>query len=814
MNNGAPIVYTEMQSPCSKELPPNCTPAVGTAEEGPAAAMDPVVEEEQDYDEDGSAEEDATAFGAENSDKHTRHKHHRHRGHHKHGRRHHGGYKHHGHHHHKKRHRNHHHKHKANKRKNHKSKHRKQKDHKHRHPYKDLCVAVGDYCGNKLHGCNFVSTTLYRCEAIGEPPKPIEPNSPSCGPPNPGLCVCPASAKVTVCGSTLPEECKATKNTIYDCSAGAGSKPLPVAPCKPGVECVQGPGSEGATCGSGNCDCTGDQEVCSDDFPETCGLEKNAIYQCAKSGKPEKIANLDPKDTCLTVSDGSFCRPNDCKCLNDSLVCGEAFPPKCNLKANAVYNCKKGGDPVFKSECEHPGRCSASKAAADAAFAGPVNDKCVDGCTCGSKGPACTSTFPPECNLPVNSIVQCSGFGAIPTDPQTCEGGSCIVNNGDDFCSNSKCICPGDGDIPVCGSELPKECNAEPNAIYHCPRGKGTKPEKLAQCEPETVCNKKPAPDGAACGGTDCECPGDDDVCGHEFPDSCGLDANAVYKCTLSGRPEKKEDCDAGHACVKLVDGAVCTPDDCKCPSDSDVCGDIFPLSCKINTGNLYTCVKGQDPVLKEACGSGECISSEGSNGECVKDPCKCQAQELVCGLTFPDECKFLKDTLYECSGKDATPEASKNCEFGCLVTAGDDKYKPPDAGPGPCQCPAGGKNRVCGSQLPAECKADRNTVYDCSAGSGSEPERVGPYKPGVECVQGPGDEGAVCGSNNCDCTGEQEVCSNDFPARCGMEPNAIYKCIKTGTPQKIANCDATETCLTVSDGSFCRPDDCRCVDD
>ncbi|KAG0259390.1 hypothetical protein DFQ27_004090, partial [Actinomortierella ambigua] len=41
------------------------------------------------------------------------------------------------------------------------------------HPYQDLCVAVGEFCGNELFGCNFDKNTLYRCDQIGKPPVSI-----------------------------------------------------------------------------------------------------------------------------------------------------------------------------------------------------------------------------------------------------------------------------------------------------------------------------------------------------------------------------------------------------------------------------------------------------------------------------------------------------------------------------------------------------------------------------------------------------------------------------------------------------------------
>ncbi|KAG0032489.1 hypothetical protein BGZ83_004435, partial [Gryganskiella cystojenkinii] len=271
-------------------------------------------------------------------------------------------------------------------------------------------------------------------------------------------------------------------------------------------------------------------------------------------------------------------------------------------------------------------------------------------------------------------------------------------------------------------------------------------------------------------------------VCSDSFPESCGLDKNSIYQCTSSGRAEKVQDCEKSH-CVQLADGAVCRIDKCKCPVDGDVCGVIFPLDCKIPTGNIYTCVYGEDPVLKEECPVG-CIGTVWdfirrisvfevveAMDKCTKDPCKCQERGDACGSTFPKECNFPKDTLYECSGNDATPTEKVKCAKDmCIPTIGDDKCEK-------CLCPAGGTVRICGSHLPEECSADSNAVYDCSAGTDTRPIEIGLCPPGVECVDGAGSNDAICGSFNCDCTGDLVVCSNAFPEKCGLQPNTIYKC-------------------------------------
>ncbi|KAG0201495.1 hypothetical protein BGX33_010271, partial [Mortierella sp. NVP41] len=135
MNNGASIVNIDMQHLCSKDLFPSFTASKDTGE-------NPFVIESFDEDDDSAEEGDTdgqdVAFVSEKNDKHAAyHKYHRNRGHPKRG----------------------------------------YQSLNTMHFYQDRCVADGDICGNRLYGCDFISTTLYRCGAIGEPPKPIDPNS-------------------------------------------------------------------------------------------------------------------------------------------------------------------------------------------------------------------------------------------------------------------------------------------------------------------------------------------------------------------------------------------------------------------------------------------------------------------------------------------------------------------------------------------------------------------------------------------------------------------------------------------------------------
>ncbi|KAG0201708.1 hypothetical protein BGX28_005549 [Mortierella sp. GBA30] len=831
--------YIVMDTPCSKDLPANCKPipydsAVDeTTEDGPNSGdtEDPDTAEEPENSEDPEAgdadtenDEDPEAgddeaqdsdvdsedFESENhghkkqnhtkcKNKHNQHGHcqgqgpHGPHGPHGHGQGRHGSHGHNGSH------------------------------HKNKHPWKDRCVAVGNFCGNKLYGCKFNRTTQYTCKAVGDFPVPIRVNTKICGGTNDvdDKCTCPGPGTGPVCGYELPSECNATANFIYVCRGGKGSKPEVLSICRPGSQCQPKPLPQGAICGSSTCDCSGNNELCSDTFPDKCGLQKNSIYQCSANGEPQLVKTCKGDQVCVTITDGSICTNNNCKCPYDGTVCGEVFPLTCLIKTTALYTCTTGGDPVLVQDC-YPNRCSASKAsfAATAVFEAAAMDQCTDSCTCSGTGTVCGSTFPPTCNLPASNLYQCSGNGQNPVLKTACTLGGCTVNAGDDACSTDPCTCPGLGFAPVCGSDLPAVCNADSNTIYYCPGGSGTQPEVLEICKPGTRCNKKPEPVGAICGSATCDCTGNNEVCSDSFPDNCNVVPNSIYQCTSSGAPQLVKTCDSTQACVSVSDGSICTRTDCKCPDDGTVCGEVFPLYCKIKTTALYTCTKGGDPVLLKDCYPNRCTASvasmsaasvfEAMAADQCADSCKCVSAGKVCGSTFPPSCGLLLSTLYTCSGNGATPVAGQACGAGgCTVNAGDDSCDTNN-----CTCPGDGNSPVCSSLLPTSCNAQPNTIYQCPGGAGTTPEILAVCQPGTLCQSKPPPVGAVCGSSTCNCTGNNEVCSDTFPDNCNVVPNSIYQCTSSGTPQLVKTCDTTQTCISVADGSICVVPNCKCPDD
>ncbi|KAG0359379.1 hypothetical protein BGX24_005781, partial [Mortierella sp. AD032] len=559
------------------------------------------------------------------------------------------------------------------------------------------CAGKGDVCGSTFPPeCNKDPDTLYKCDGgagseptVGEKCKEggckVMHGSDKCAT---NKCTCPAPGTDPVCGADLPAECNAKKEEIYYCPGGTGTEPKVLAVCDPGTVCIKKDSPEGAVCGSPNCDCFGSNEVCSNQFPDKCGLEKNTIYKCSANGKPELVKKCDATQSCVAAGGDAHCVNNDCKCEKDGDVCGEVFPLSCKISTTAVYTCKKGEAPKLKSECYPGGRCDASADSfAAAAIFEALDAVCVSDCTCGGPGPACGHTFPDHCDLDKTTLYKCDGSGTKPTEIEKCKGG-CLSSNGDDRCSTDICTCPS-GTDPVCGADLPSACNAKVNTIYHCPGGSGTAPEPLSECLPGTMCIKKPSPEGAVCGSGTCDCKGDKEVCSNQFPDECGLEKNTVYKCTADGKPEKVKACKDTESCVSLGDEAVCANNDCKCPDDGTICGQAFPPSCKLKATALYTCTKGDNPILYKICDPERCTASKSyftatavfeanAAADVCTSQCLCAGKGPVCGSTFDPDCKLEPSTLYKCDGAGSTPTLIEVCgQGGCTVNNGDDNCNP-----------------------------------------------------------------------------------------------------------------------------------------
>ncbi|KAF9581682.1 hypothetical protein BGW38_001213, partial [Lunasporangiospora selenospora] len=618
-------------------------------------------------------------------------------------------------------------------------------------------------------------------------------------------CTCPGLGFNPVCGSDLPASCNAHRNTIYSCPGGHGTKPVPLELCRQGTECFKEPLPEGASCGGSTCDCQGDVSVCGSSFPSSCGYQKNAIYKCAANGQAEIVKNCTATQDCVWLTDAATCVDGDCKCPANGDVCGEVFPLRCRLSRTMVYTCKKGEIPVASKEC-YPNRCSSSKAALDAAiaFGKPLAETCTDSCKCIAKGTFCGSTFPPKCHYEFSTLYECDGPGGNPMSSEVCEPGGCTVNVGHDTCSKDPCTCPDLTPVPVCGLSLPPSCKADPNTIYICYGSHGTKPEPVKICDPGSVCLKKPSPMGATCGSNTCECKGDHDLCSDGLPKTCNVPANSIYRCGGNGDLALVKQCDSTESCVVRSGEAECASLDCKCPSDGAICGEAFPLSCKLKATALYQCKKGDNPKFVSQCFPGRCGTNGKETEEKCQDSCKCQEAGQVCDSTFPQRCNLAANTLYTCSGEDSDPVLLEKCTKGCNVNAGDDSCVPSNI----CVCTD--TQDVCGSAFPASCNLETGSLYSCAKGPGGSPV-LSKKCPNQKCNVTPGND--QCEPGPCECKNNEDSCGSAFPDSCGLDKNTLYKCSYIGSnPIQGVKCESGN-CLVQSTDDICLPvqKNCKC---
>lgn len=443
----------------------------------------------------------------------------------------------------------------------------------------------------------------------------------------------------------------------------------------------------------------------------------------------------------------------------------------------------------------------------------------------------CGASFPPRCKFDAKTTYKCASAGVTPVAGQSCAKG-CVIQASADICldeggpkNENECSCETVGVGNVCGSDLPASCKAEANTIYTCRDAKQSAPEALSACHPGTLCEKRPFPAGAACGATSCNCTFNGEICSDSIRETCGLDLNSIYRCFPTGdTPVSIHNCDSSSTCVNYNNNANCVSDACICAEEGEVCGDAFPLSCKLKGSTIYTCAKGQAPIAKRDCGLLRCSAALPRTGDRCIDPCSCEGSDVVCGSTFPSTCSLNKNTLYRCSGLGFRPIPITLCGQGqCVVNAGPDTCNGPSThiDPSPediCTCPSSFAP-VCGRKLlRTPCKeiidVDPNLVYHCPGGAGSLPELQHICQPGSICITQPSPVGAACGGRTCNCTGTEEICSSAFKAHCGLGPNNIYKCTPSGTPKLVQQCTSNQVCVTHSNGSQCVPNDCICEKD
>ncbi|KAF9405006.1 hypothetical protein BGZ94_003814, partial [Podila epigama] len=188
---------------------------------------------------------------------------------------------------------------------------------------------------------------------------------------------------------------------------------------------------------------------------------------------------------------------------------------------------------------------------------------------------------------------------------------------------------------------------------------------------------------------------------------------------------------------------------------------------------------------------------------------CKCKGdRKKYCGSEFPRECGFSRESVYECSGDGATPQRVERCTpLKCLL----EPEPHCEVIPVVCKC-KDGRTSMCGSEFPAACAFDNETVYDCGGdGTATEKQDCPPDK----CIATP-EGGAKCDVKppepDCKCKGDKKkVCGSEFPAACNLARETVYECSTDGTPVEVQNCNPLRCIVGPEAQCEVPPPDCDC---
>lgn len=162
-------------------------------------------------------------------------------------------------------------------------------------------------------------------------------------------------------------------------------------------------------------------------------------------------------------------------------------------------------------------------------------------------------------------------------------------------------------------------------------------------------------------------------------------------------------------------------------------------------------------------------------------------------------KCNLDAASLYKCEGRDLSPVLFEKCESNSCTKGGSkcDNPTPIDD----CKCKATGT--ICSDTFPPSCALVPKSLYDCVAGG--DPTIL------YTCKSGSCNAGSTsCEVNECQCTAEQDlVCGSFFPAKCKLNPAAIYVC--TGNWTNPVLDEECESGSCPADASKCDPGPCDC---
>ncbi|KAF9349045.1 hypothetical protein BGX26_012594 [Mortierella sp. AD094] len=565
--------------------------------------------------------------------------------------------------------------------------------------------------------------------------------------------------------------------------------------------------TESASCQPDLCNCRpGMTKTCGASWDSSCGYEKNSIYNCEgnEGSKPTLDKDCKPNNCIDQPDNGAIWKIEPCKCpAGTGTLCGHDFFDVCGYDPETIYQCSgEGATPEPSEKC--PKTCYHQF---------PTNETtCINGpCDCpeiGGPADLCGSTFP-DCGYDQNALYHCEKSGFKPTLKEKCSdtGKECATSGPNaNSCQAQVCNCR-EGVLKQCGSDFPDSCKFPPNTLYSCENP--SKPRPTEECEGACIVD----PEGH-CFIDPCVCKANvAEMCGSEFPSSCGFDSEAVYSCADPKKPTKETDC-VPNKCV-TTPGAHCYIDPCACQAGSTVvCGSSFPDECHFDKESLYQCDGVSNPTLIEGCKPGTC-NTEDNTGVCKDDDCLCKDGLMTaCGSYFPPTCGYSQDPkqILRCSGKGAKPVPALNCTTECEINVQDVSAQ---CKRDQCACTSDlSGNKVCASQFPGECGYSDEKLYYCGT-TGDLPSEVQDCKAPSVCDVNLNVGTCITPVDPYKCpVGVKTICGSSFPTPCGLKNQMVYNCKdREGLdPIEVTSCDP-QACIPGNTTATCEPDPCLCTE-
>ena len=518
-----------------------------------------------------------------------------------------------------------------------------------------------------------------------------------------------------------------------------------------------------------------------------------------------------------TCTPGSFCRPNDGKCIKS---CGSVTCQKGDVCKEGV--CQK--DPCAANPCKAGELCNASD---------PKKPICVkDPCQSGicKHGRLCVKG---RCLDDPCALIQC------PNTKYRCLAGECVVRKScqvdldcpqQQVCLTGRCFPPNcyDTKKACTGGKLclSGACNDDPCANANCQSGEF--------CRRNDGACSKPCASVSCAKNQRCQ----DGVC---QPDPCSSVTCSAGTVCVKGACVR-ERCNASNVCkfgrLCLLRSQTCDDDPCagvKCPDSRQVCREgqcVAPPSCVFDKDcpGAQLCAKGK--CINPACQKNtDCQQDEIClEGQCQKDTCAgktcpnhqlCRAGQCVgsCAGVFcktGEVCVDGKCVNDACAGKQC--QAGEACVNGTCVTnpcaTGSCKQgrvcRPGGCFPDPCQslsCPSG---QACKA---GQCEGDRTCQNDAGCpGAGVCIEKV--CKP-AGCYAAPCTGGKICLKGQCadnPCANKQ--CGSDEVCR-PRDGLCVKRCTTCPQGQRCKNgvCES-DPCDSINCQSGERCEEGQCVKD